>query len=211
MEQLNEITDGVTTGVEMRKQRGLQIAALALIEKKDGCYLVPSQSNPRHTKYKVRITKTEKTCNCPDHETRQCKCKHVYAVEYYLQRECRLYGDELITESLTITQTRQSYPQDWPAYNAAQTNEKREFQELLAELCKRIEQPAQDMSKGGRPRLPLGDAIFAAVFKVYSTMSARRFTCDLADAKDKGYITKARFVPFCPTLFCRIPAPFSSD
>jgi len=191
MEQLNEITDGITTGVEIRKQRGLQIAALALIEKKDGCYLVPSQSNPRHTKYKVRITKTETSCNCPDHETRQCKCKHVYAVEFYIQRECRLYGDALITESLTITHTRQTCRQDWPNYNQAQMNEKRHFQELLSDLCKGIQEPAQDKPHRGRPRFPLSDAVFAIVFKIYSTQSGRRFTCDLFEARENGYINRA--------------------
>ena len=33
-----------------------------------------------------------------------------------------------------------TYPQDWPAYNAAQTSEKENFMELLAGLCSNIEQ-----------------------------------------------------------------------
>ena len=49
---------------------------------------------------------------------------------------------------------------------------------------------AQDMSKGGRPRLSIRDALFSAVYKVYSTFSARRFTSDLCDAQDKGFIGK---------------------
>jgi transposase len=32
--------------------------------------------------------------------------------------------------------------------------------------------------------------IFAVVFKVYSTFSARRFMCDLKDAHEKGYLSK---------------------
>jgi hypothetical protein len=32
----------------------------------------------------------------------------------------------------------------------------------------------------GRPRIPLADAIFSAVFKVYSGMSGRRFMTDTA-------------------------------
>jgi hypothetical protein len=43
----------------------------------------------------------------------------------------------------------------------------------------------------GRPRLPLADMIFASAFKVYSTSSGRRFTCDLKDAHSKGYLSKA--------------------
>jgi hypothetical protein len=44
----NEINDGITTGLKVRKQRGLEIAALAKVEKQcdKGIYLVPSQHGP---------------------------------------------------------------------------------------------------------------------------------------------------------------------
>ena len=42
----------------------------------------------------------------------------------------------------------------------------------------------------GRPRLPLEDMIFAATFKVYSTVSGRRFMSDLRDSHAKGHISK---------------------
>ena len=78
-----------------------------------------------------------------------------------------------------------TYPQNWPAYNAAQVNEKHQFQILLHDLCKGI----QDQQAGrGRPRIPLADAIFAACFKVYSTVSGRRFMSDLHNAHEKGHI-----------------------
>jgi transposase len=188
----NEVTNGITTGVEARKQRGLEIAAVARIEKDGKFYLVPSQTNPRATKYKVwrNPAKPVYTCNCPDHETRRCNCKHIYAVQYFLRREDHADGSTTVTEQITVTKTRKTYAQDWPAYNAAQVNESRHFPELLADLCKMIEQPAQDMSKGGRPRLPLADAVYAAVLKVYSTMSARRFVSDLCEAQEKGFIQK---------------------
>lgn len=79
-----------------------------------------------------------------------------------------------------------SYRQEWPAYNAAQTNEKAKFQELLFELCQLAEAPPQHM---GRPRVPTADRIFAAVFKVYSMLSGRRFTSDLREAKQRGYLS----------------------
>jgi hypothetical protein len=78
-------TDGIHAGVEERKQRGLAIAALARIEQVDGYYVVPSQSQPK--RYKVDMYPAMPTCNCPDFETRGCKCKHMYAVEFTLQRE----------------------------------------------------------------------------------------------------------------------------
>jgi len=37
-------------------------------------------------------------------------------------------------------QPRKTYPQDWPAYNAAQTSEKDTFMVLLADLCTGISQ-----------------------------------------------------------------------
>src|SRR5882724_5383657 len=42
----------------------------------------------------------------------------------------------------------------------------------------------------GRPRLPFEDMIFSACFKVYSTVSGRRFMSDLRDAHGKGFISK---------------------
>ena len=189
------ITDGKTAGIEDRKQRGLEIAALARIEKKDGVYLVPSVTSPRPTKYRVTMDDLFPKCDCPDFETRGCKCKHIYAVECVIKRETTTHADgsTTVTESVTITKTRKTYRQDWPAYNEAQTNEKREFQRLLHDLCKDLPPlPVDPNRKGpqGRKPLPLSEAVFCAVFKVYSTMSARRFTSDLCDAQDKGYISK---------------------
>jgi transposase len=186
MYNANEITDGVTAGVEARRVRGLEIAALARIEKVDGFYMVPSVTSPRTTRYKVNIDGPQFTCTCPDHETRHCVCKHIYAAQYFVKREQRADGSTTVTESITVTQTRETYPQNWSAYNAAQQNEKREFQTLLFSLCKDLPTPPQ-VGRGQR-RLPMSDAVFCAVFKVYSTMSARRFTSDLCDAQTKGFI-----------------------
>jgi transposase len=82
---------------------------------------------------------------------------------------------------------RKTYPQQWPAYNQAQTNEKARLQSLLFELCAGIQEPIQTF---GRPRLPFAEMIFAAVFKVYSTVSGRRFISDLREAHQRGYISK---------------------
>src|SRR6185436_5291399 len=64
---------------------------------------------------------------------------------------------------------------------------KDQFQSLLRELCKGVGEPSQ---KIGRPRLPFEDMLFAATFKVFSTMSQRRFMSDLRDAQAKGHISK---------------------
>ena len=83
---------------------------------------------------------------------------------------------------------RKTYPQDWPAYNAAQKAEKDHFHQLLADLCGNIDQPEYT---GGRPRLPLADMVFAGAAKVYSGFSARRFNCDVRKAQEQGYLDSA--------------------
>jgi hypothetical protein len=83
-----------------------------------------------------------------------------------------------------------------PAYNAAQTNEQDRFQELLHNLCTGVTQPVYP--RRGRPCLPLSDAIFSAAFKVYSTMSARRFMSDLRQSQARGFISR---VPHYNSIF----------
>jgi hypothetical protein len=75
--------------------------------------------------------------------------------------------------------------QNWTAYNRAAVEEKRRFVVLLSDLCRGVPQPEQIM---GRPRLPLSDMLFSAVYKVYVGFSSRRFTSDLRDAFVEGYI-----------------------
>ncbi|HEX8556935.1 MAG TPA: transposase [Pyrinomonadaceae bacterium] len=91
--------------------------------------------------------------------------------------------------------TRKTYAQVWPAYNAAQTQEKRLFLYLLHQLCQGVGEPAQ---MNGRPRVPLEDMIFSMAFKVYSTVSGRRFVSDLKDAQGKGYLSA---LPSYNTIF----------
>ena len=186
-------TDGITAGIEDRKQRGLQIAALARIDRDGEFYVVPSVTNPVPTKYKVKMDGLFPKCTCRDHAERGCKCKHIYAVEYFIQRETSVTtapdGTTTVTDRVIITRERKTYRQQWPAYNKAQQVEKRQFQSLLHDLCQELpELPDHDKKVLGRPRIPVADAVFSAVFKVYSTMSARRFTSDLCDAQAKGYI-----------------------
>ena len=136
-----------------------------------------------------RVALEDTRCSCPDYEVNACKCKHIYAVEFAMLRERNADGSTTITEKVTVTATkRTTYPQNWPAYNEAQTNEKHHFQVMLHDLCQTIQNPVQTK---GRRRLPLSDIVFAAIFKIYSTFSGRRLLCDLNDAQAKGYIAKA--------------------
>jgi transposase len=174
--------------MSIRQQKGLQIAQRANIIRQGRLYIVPSQSGKG--RYKVDAEKRQ--CTCPDYDFRREPCKHLYAVEYVIERQkttttqTDAEGNKTTTTTETVKVTRKTYPQVWPAYNAAQTQEKRIFQYLLHQLCQGVGEPAQ---YNGRPRLPLEDMIFAMAFKVYSTVSGRRFATDLKEAHGKGYLS----------------------
>lgn len=86
-------------------------------------------------------------------------------------------------------QRKPTYPQQWHEYNLAQTNEKSKFLELLYGLCQNIEDlPRKEGA--GRNQLALGDMIFCVAFKVYSTVSGRRFISDLREATQRGLISR---------------------
>lgn len=169
--------------MEERELKGLEIAAKSKLTHKGNMWLVPSQSGIPE-KYSVALGEEKPQCTCRDYEFRNENCKHIFAVQYTIEREQTEDG-EIVTESVKIV--RKTYTQNWPAYNAAQTNEKSELQGLLYELCRTLPEPEQQR---GRPRLSLADIIFAATYKVYSTVSGRRFESDLREATSKGYLSR---------------------
>ncbi len=173
--------------MEIREQKGNEMADKARIVREGNLYLVPSQSGKG--KYKVRPDLPY--CSCADYEFRRKPCKHIHAVQVVIERTRTTVienGKTTVTETETVKVTRKTYAQpSWPAYHRAQTNEKRLFLYLLNQLCQGVGSPAQ--YGAGRKRLPLEDMIFAMCFKVYSTVSGRRFISDLRDAHAKGYIS----------------------
>ena len=93
-----------------------------------------------------------------------------------------------MTSGIEPPKKRPTYPQNWPAYNAAQTSEKDTFRSLLADLCANVVQPAYN---SGRPSLPLSDMVSVGAIKVYSGFSARRFDCDVQEAHEQGLLASA--------------------
>jgi hypothetical protein len=171
--------------MDLRQQRGMEMAAVLPIQKTaKGTWIVPSQTG--QGKYRVNLSGEKPVCNCPDFELRGLKCKHQFAVEFVIKREQNADGSITETRSMTVTQ-RKTYPQNWSAYNSAQTGEQDKFQVLLRDLCKGLPNPTP---KNGRPPLPLSDAIFSATFKVYSTVSQRRFMSDLRESHRRGHISR---------------------
>jgi len=172
--------------MEPTQQRGLELAATRTIRQKGGIWIVPSQAGSGF--YRVHLMPKIASCTCPDHETRKLDCKHIYAARFVMKREQNPDGSTTVAQSFTVTKTeRITYPQHWASYNAAQTQEQDKFQELLADLSSGL---VTVPPKSGRPPLPLSDAIFAIAFKVYSTVSQRRFMSDLREAHSRGFIAK---------------------
>lgn len=172
-----------------RELRGLEIAARTKIRRIGDGWIVPSQT--LNGSYRVTLGEGGPRCTCPDFELRGVVCKHAYAVEFVLRRETVTETTPQGVERTTITETaatRLAYPQNWPAYNQAQTAEKALFCHLLRDLCAGVPEPAQGK---GRPRIPVADALFSACFKIYSTVSSRRFMSDLRDAHARGFVARA--------------------
>lgn len=166
-----------------REIKALQIAAKSKLTRKGNVWTVPSQAG--HGEYQVNVDPDFFNCTCRDHEFTQARCKHIFAVQYVIEREQTADGQTVTTETVKVT--RKTYTQNWPAYNAAQTHEKSELQALLYELCQNIPEPEQ---KRGRPRLSLSDIVFSSTYKIYSTVSGRRFATDLREAKARGYLSQ---------------------
>ena len=172
--------------MDPREERGLIIAALCKLNRTADGWLVPSQT-AGNTIY--RVDPVKHTCTCPDHVESGHKCKHQFAVEITIKREFHSDGTVTDTESITLTK-KTSYKQNWAAYNNAQSTEKDRVQELLHDLCKGIVEPKRPPTRGPKPHT-YRDSIFAIVFKVYSTFSSRRFSSDLREAQERGFLSRS--------------------
>lgn len=170
-----------------REERGLVIAATQRLTQKGKVWLVPSQAG-NGKKYTVCPDPDNPHCTCPDHEETGGKCKHLYAVEFTMRRDQGSDGTITETRSYTFTAKKVYRQPDWPAYSLAQREEKSRFTALLHDLCCGLQNPPQPGT--GRRRTPMADMTFAAVLKVYTTFSSRRFGTDLDEAAGKGYLSR---------------------
>lgn len=173
-----------------REQKGELIFKNGNIKETPHGWRVISQ-NQTNKSYLVKFRKHKPKCDCPDCTLRKnIKCKHIHAVEFYLKQKINKKGNLEQTKGIKIT-----YAQNWKAYNKAQVNEKLIFMKLLKDLCNQIKQPIYNF---GRPTLPFSEMIFCMAYKVYSTLSGRRFMSDLKIAKEMGLIQK---VPHYNSMF----------
>jgi transposase len=171
--------------MDARREKAHELADRAKIRFADGCYYVPSQSGGGT--YTVILDKSGALCDCDDWELRGEPCKHIMAARLWRDRQARGVGQDTENIDPSPKPKRKTYPQQWVEYNAAQTNEGRHFQELLADLCRAVEEPPH--TGRGRKPIPLADQVYAATMKVYSLFSARRFMSQLEEAVERGYVS----------------------
>lgn len=163
--------------INQREEKGKVIARTRAITKVDKGYLVSSQNSNK----KYLVSEHLDNCNCPDCQTRKVRCKHAFAVEYFLQKAITIQGKTNIeTKKLT-------YPQAWSAYNKSQETEKTCFIELLKDLSATIKEPSYEF---GRPKINQKDLFFSSALKVYTQFSLRRFMSDLNECKNKDFVEK---------------------
>lgn len=171
--------------MDVRQLKGLGIAARMRVVREGDAWSVPSQTGGA----KYRVDPVAPSCSCEDFQLRQGDCKHLHAVRFVIERE---NGNETAIPApdpdAEPHTTRPTCRQQWPAYVRAQRTEKHRVQVLLAELCRGVPEPPR--AKTGRKPVPLADALFASVYKVYSGFSARRFDCDLRDAHEAGHMSR---------------------
>jgi transposase len=174
--------------MDAREVKACEMTGDARIAFRDGAWQVHSQTASRY--YKVNPSPTGPACECDDFALNGSgtgkPCKHIMAVRMLLERQLKGEPNPM-PEQLPARLPRATYRQDWVNYNLAQTNEKDHFQTLLVDLCRGIVQPPQS-AKGGRPPIPMNDAVFSAVLKVYCLVSARRFMSDLREAHERGHV-----------------------
>jgi hypothetical protein len=174
--------------MDARLQKAKALLAGEGITRESGHYWVPSQSGGR--RHRLVYGDLLSYCSCDDFELTASRAN------IFLRSNCiEIARWEVYPQPLEMPPPvkRKTYPQDWPNYDLAQTREKKHVLELLADLTSGIADEKPKSAKGGRPAVPLRDAIHAIVYKVYSGFSARRFACDLADARADGRISR----PLC--------------
>jgi transposase len=200
--------------MDLRELKALEIAARAQVAFTDGVWIVPSQTTSGS--YRVTIGFTP-SCPCDDFQLRQRPCKHILAAQLVCAREQNGKAPEIVTAAVPKKPT---YQQNWSQYNEAQQTEKARFRQLLFDLCRGLPNPEQTGS--GRRWTPMADMVFACGLKVYTTVSARRFACDLKDAHEFGYLShlmnsvsvcafleNERLTPILKNLIVRSSLPLS--
>lgn len=168
---------------DMRKIKGKEIAETKVLTLTPKGWIVPSPTST--ASYLVYKENGKNACTCKDYELRGCTCKHQYAVDFFVQKTTDAEGNTTITKTMRVT-----YPQNWSAYNEAQSNEIRLFDILLNGLVEGVDELPKKAG-AGRPNLSQKESVFCSVQKVYSQLSQRRATTLYRNAEERKQISHA--------------------
>ena len=183
--------------MDPRQIKAEQIVAAGRITRGvGGSWLVPSQT-PGGPKHRVVLDGLFPACSCADFEMTEQACKHMRAVKMWVKREAaaaKAVAEPDAPKPAPVVAPpsvpRKAYKQDWHNYNLAQTREKGHVLSMLADLVNGL-RPSEPVKRGrGRPEVPVADQVFAAVYKIYSGWSARRFMYDLEAARERGHLSR---------------------
>jgi len=99
-----QYTNNKTLKEQMREIRGFAIISKGDTPNKisKNKFTIPSQSGKGH--YIIMVGK-KKTCTCPDFENRKKPCKHIHAINFYLD-----FNNKVKTQNKSIVTEKQSCP-----------------------------------------------------------------------------------------------------
>lgn len=148
---------------------------------------VPSQAG--FGRYRVWFIGDLPRCSCLDYQSRAgdalpSPCKHVYAV---LELRLREVDQSLAAPKRTA---RKQYAQH-PTYSKAQSVEMRLLDTLLRDLVSVVPNVPRVAESGGRPAIPLPEAIQCAILKTYSGLSGRRACGVYENVAERGILSRA--------------------
>jgi len=190
--------------MDRKEKSGIEIAARRTVERAGNLYIVPGLRGNQVHQVDLDSLPPGK-CSCSENKRHGVTCEHIYAAQIVREREENARrAAERNQSNPSDKKVRKTYHQDWAVYNEAQMREKDRFQSLLSELCESILVAADEPKGRGRPRLNQRDMIFSAVFKVYTNLSGRRFTCDLEESQRRGHIGR---VPHYNSIFNYMESP----
>lgn len=91
--------------MQIRKQKGLEIAKTGKVRLTENKWTVPSQSLNRY--YEVILGIDKSVCNCPDFAERGLKCKHIFAVEMTVSKSLNQDGSVTVTQAKRIAYSQE--------------------------------------------------------------------------------------------------------
>jgi transposase len=182
LDMLYTMTAPAETDLRITRAREIASHPETVEKLEDGVWSVPSQSG--FGRYRVWFVGEAGRCTCPDFSKRMAACKHIFAVTELQLREM---GKSL---QPALPKSRKQYRQH-QSYTKGQTEEMRTLDSLLRDLVDMVPEHPRSPGLPGPTPIPLKDAIYCAVLKVYSGLSGRRACGVYQNVSDRGLLVEA--------------------